>query len=381
MDDSRQIAEHAATALQAAAGSRPKVRAVVGFDGFVDSMIRVVDRRRGPAPDEFDPVATIGAFAQRIGRAAGRSGNIELVVQEDRPGGNAPNHAQGLAALGARVTLIGAVGSGQGSTLHPTFSPLSSKLETILPIATPGQTLALEFDDGKVMFNIAQQVQAVTWDAILRTVGADRLTAMLADADLLSLNNWTICAGAQEIWDRLSDDVLPSLGRRLHVQIDLSDPAKRDDADIREMLGTLRRMNASASVCLGLNLAESARIALVAGADDGLERLGERAGSIRAAIGVDAVAIHDHRGAAIAGTNDRAEIMGPFTRSPLISTGAGDRFNAGLALARALGLDLHDALACGVGVGGWFVRHGHAPTLAELAGFLRAWPHPEPESG
>src|SRR5262249_17062631 len=122
------IARAAAAALERG----PAPPALVGFDGFIDSTIDLVDRRRGVAPGGdtggdmtgggYTRIATIGAFAARCAAAAGRSTNIERVVKERRFGGNGPLLASALARLGAPVTFIGAVadeGPADTPALHP----------------------------------------------------------------------------------------------------------------------------------------------------------------------------------------------------------------------------------------------------------------------
>ena len=53
-DDRRSVAVFAADALGAlSAEELNAVRAVVGFDGFIDSIIRVVDKRRSMEPEDF----------------------------------------------------------------------------------------------------------------------------------------------------------------------------------------------------------------------------------------------------------------------------------------------------------------------------------------
>ena len=93
-----EIARSAAGKLAAAAlGSFP---AIIGFDGFVDAIIAVVSQRRSMRGDDYQRIETITGFAERCAAAAGKSTNIELVVHEERFGGNGPLMAGGLAQMG-----------------------------------------------------------------------------------------------------------------------------------------------------------------------------------------------------------------------------------------------------------------------------------------
>lgn len=391
-DGRQQIASTAAEALEAAAreGRLRASPALVGFDGFVDSIIRVVDRRRSMRMGDFQPIATIPAFAARVGAAAGKSANIELVVEEDRFGGNGPLLAGALGRLGMPTTYIGAVGQSDGAReLLPLYEPLAARCEEVIPIAAPAHTDALEFDDGKIMFGKAANVQAVTWERLVERVGLDELRRRVGRSRLVGIVNWTLCGGVQGIWEGLIDEVLPALdpagpdaARR--VFIDLSDPAKRTDQDIRAAIATLARMDRLIPVTLGLNLAESERIASVLGiqafadAPSAGESVRHAAERIRERSGLSCVVIHPREGAGAAEASGRsAWFEGPFTFRPRISTGAGDHFSAGFACAQTLGLPLEQCLAAGCAVSGAYVRDAVSPDLARLAGFLRALPPAE----
>ena len=99
----QQTCRSTAEALRRLAPSCPATRAVLGFDGFVDEIIAVVDKRYGP--DRFDPVESIAAMARKILGAAGESSNYELVVKPRKLGGNGPIMANALASLGPRRDL------------------------------------------------------------------------------------------------------------------------------------------------------------------------------------------------------------------------------------------------------------------------------------
>lgn len=390
-----QVARSAADALAQASSRTATTSALVGFDGFIDSISRLVDVRTSMAPDEYQPIRTISAFGARVSAAAGLSTNIERVTLEDRFGGNGPLMAGALGRLGLRVTYIGAVGESAGSeNVHPVFAEFAARCHRVIPIGVPSHTLCLEFDDGKVMMNDTRQVQGVTWDRLVSRVGLDAIGAIVSEASLLGIVNWSLLGGVPGIWEGLVRDILPALpAKERRLFVDLSDPAKRVDGDIRAMLTQLKTLElAGLRITLGMNLAEATRIAHVLGlaapGDEGpTGRIADRptpesilacAISIRAAIGVDEVVIHPREGAAGASQDgSRAWFFGPLARSPRLSTGAGDHFNAGYAFGRVLGLSLEQALASGVAVSGAYVRDARSPDMQRLIGFLRELPDPE----
>ncbi|MEZ6233231.1 MAG: hypothetical protein R3B68_03480 [Phycisphaerales bacterium] len=386
--DRAAIARRAADALEAGAARLASTHALVGFDGFIDDIHDAVRTRRSMAVDDYDRIATITEFADRCRAAAGRSTNIELVRRESRPGGNGPLLATGIAALGPPTTFVGCVGSPDDPhTLHPIYDPLAACCRRVVPIAPPGHTDALEFGDGKIMLNQTAQVQAATWDAISAGVGAESLRATVADATLIGIVNWSLCGGVESIWSALIDDVLPTLppppsGGRRRLFIDLSDPAKRSDADLKRALALLARMNRIVPVTLGLNLAEGERVARVLGVST--STVPELALSIRGAASLDTVVVHPREGAAAASVDHQGNPMppvwfdGPVARTPRLSTGAGDAFNAGFGVAQTLDLPIDQCLAIGVAASGAYVRDAANPDLPRLLAFLRALPGPEP---
>ena len=81
MDKSRRqaIARSAAGKLKGA--ELAVLRGVLGFDGFVDEIIDVVDKRQQPhAYEKYERLATIEEFAGKVAGAAGQSCNFELVT-------------------------------------------------------------------------------------------------------------------------------------------------------------------------------------------------------------------------------------------------------------------------------------------------------------
>ncbi|MFZ4573883.1 MAG: PfkB family carbohydrate kinase, partial [Phycisphaerales bacterium] len=355
--------------------------ALVGFDGFIDSILHMVDVRRDMSPSGYERFTSIGAFAARCAAAAGKSTNIEQVLIEDRFGGNGPLMAGALARLGMPVTYIGAVGDG---AVHPVFAPFADRMSEVIAVGPPSRTDCLEFDDGKLMFNNTANVQAVTWERLLERVGMPRLLKLVNEASLLGIVNWSLAGGVPGIWRALANEVWPRVReapRRLFV--DLSDPAKRTDADIIGALTQLRELEQlnGLSVTLGLNLAESERIAAVLGVNEGAparpDQLAARARAIRAMAGLDCVVIHPREGAAAANAAGEQDWFdGPFTPTPRLSTGAGDHFNAGFAFAQVHGLTLAECLAVACGLSGAYVRDAESPVRERVGGLLAGQPRP-----
>ncbi len=365
--------QRAADRLEHRTPGRPPGRVLVGFDGFIDTIADAVARRRSAEPGDYEPVRTIADFGARIAASAGKSTNIELRRREARGGGNGPLLAGALAALGVDVTLIGALGTAdEPASIDPAFGEIAALCAETISIAPAARTDALEFDDGKVMFNWPASLDAVDADTLAASV--PHLPALCARVDAIATINWTNTAGLGSIWRRLREHAMPAENPPM-LFVDLSDPARRSDVDLLVALDELRLFPA---VTLGLNTAEAERLGALTGAVpvpiDPADRaaLAGAADGLRAATGLDAVAIHTHTAAAAADGSGSSALGTRFTGRPAISTGAGDHFNGGFLAARLAGFPLDECLACGCDTATRFVRTGRRPTRDELIDELRS---------
>ena len=347
-------------------------RVLVGLDGFVDRIIHPVDKRHGQG-DRFERISTIEKFGNRILAASGKSANIELSPRLEKLGGNGPIMAHAVASIGAHMRYIGALGE---KNIHPVFTDFACEAQAV-SIADPGVTLALEFEDGKLMLGIMASLENVTYERILAAMGRDAFLKALDDAELVALVNWTMIPNMTDIFKKLLADALPALpAKKRAFFFDLADPAKRSESDLKEVLGLVRDFCKFGAVTLGLNLAEAQQIdrALgnppVAHNADTLKALVKR---LRDTIGVDTLVVHPTDSAACATASEVAWVAGPYVAKPKITTGAGDHFNAGFALAQLLGLSPEECLTTAVCTSGYYVRTAKSPSIEDLAGFLENW--------
>ncbi|MEM8874792.1 MAG: hypothetical protein AAGD32_11115 [Planctomycetota bacterium] len=358
------IGKSAAEKLRAAdVGAVP---AVLGLDGFVDEIIAVVDKRTA---DGYEPVPTIKRLSEKMAAAAGHSANYELVVKRRKLGGNGPIMANAIASLGASTTYIGNLGVPE---VDPVFTPLLERAN-VISIGQPGHTDALEFGDGKLMLGKHESLGEVNWNNLIDRVGRDKLKALLSDARLIGMVNWTMLPHMTDIWEHLLDEVVPNLEQHdRKLFIDLADPEKRTAHDIKMALQTLARFQKQIDVVLGLNQKEAEQVGELLGvkSDDPLTL----ADGIRKDLHIACCVVHPRHGAAAAIEGESAWFDGPFVEEPKISTGAGDHFNAGFSLGRVLGLSLEESLCTGVGTSGYYVRTAESPTAAQLADFVEDLP-------
>lgn len=345
---------------------------VVGLDGFVDTIVTPVALRSGQG-EAFTPITTITEFGQRILGAAGKSTNIEFYPRMDKLGGNGPIMANALISAGGRLKYIGALGRG---AIHPVFQDFAGRAD-VVSLADPAATTAVEFGDGKLMLGQMRSLDEITHERIVETLGADGVRQAFGAADLIALVNWTMIPNMTAIFRWMVDTVLPSLPARPRLFFfDLADPEKRSKTDLLEALAVIGRFEQFGRVTLGLNLKEAQQVwaalgfAPVTEDEAGLRKM---SADIRARLGVATVVVHPKESAACATAEGTAWVPGPYTQKPLITTGAGDHFNAGFSNGQLMGLSPEGCLAVGVCTSGHYVRTGKSPSLADLQAFLQAW--------
>ncbi len=377
MTDRADIARQAADGLRRFAKDAVATPVLVGFDGFVDSIIQVVDKRT--CVDQYEPIPTIDRFGKKISAAAGHSSNFELVTTREKLGGNGPIMANALSAAGLNVTYIGALGYPE---LNPVFEGFA-KRAAVHTVANPGFTDALEFNDGKLMLGKYQALAGLDYTAVEKVMGPDTFKQVVTQSRLIGMVNWTMLPKLESIWQKLIDDTLANEGaadRRL-IFIDLADPAKRTREDIARALGLITKLDARADTILGMNLSESSQVADVLDLTiegDPEEAIESTCRAIREKLNIYCVVIHPRKSAAAAvrvggSGGDKVEsgrFFGPFTANPKLSTGAGDNFNAGFCLAQLAGLNVQQSVAVGTHTSGFYVRNAHSPPRTELADFL-----------
>jgi len=348
-------------------------RVVTGFDGFVDEMISVVGERR--SLDAFTPVPDIATFGGLISSAAGHSSLREIVVTDVHPGGCAVNLADGLASLGVQVDCFATL----GEPVHSAFRDIAEKCRGFHSWGRePGRTLAFEFADGKLMFSAVRQLAEFTPEKVREFLADGTYEAACGKAQVIALTDWTLYPHMTGVWRLLQREVFSKLGNRPEFLIDLVDPSSRSASDVVEMAGLLCEFEQSGSLTLGLNGNEANILCRLHGIslpspEATPEETLAQAGALRKRLGISRVIIHRLRYAVSSDANDEIVQPGPHCPNPKKSTGAGDRFNAGVCLGLALGYNAADALALGCGTAGFFVRNARSASQHELADFLRQW--------
>ena len=367
-----ELRARCASQLQSAAGRPAQLRAFVGLDGFVDEILHVVDKRE--TAEKYHRLAQMAQWGGRISAAAGKSTNIELVSKLTKLGGNGPIMANALASFGLHVDYLGILGY---PNLHPVFADFA-KCAHVVSIAEPGYTDAVEFEDGKVMLGKHSSLKEMNWENICGRFGRDKFAGLISSANFVGFVNWTMLTSMSDIWAATLKEICTKLtGPRRTMFFDLADPEKRTKEDIATALDLIAAFEQYSDVILGLNEKESTEVGTVLGLDtrdhspEGLVKVGEQ---IREHVPVNTVVIHPTHYALAISAAGSAIVEGPFTPKPLITTGAGDHFNAGFCLGKLLGLDNACSVLTGVGTSGFYVRTAKSPAIPDLVGLLGSWP-------
>jgi len=361
-----------AAALRLEASRVPQLTAFVGLDGFVDEILDVVDKRQDVA--NYQRMPTIASLGERISGAAGRSTNIELVTRRTKLGGNGPIMANALASFGLNTTYVGSLGF---PNLHQVFTEFAQRAK-VISISEPGHTDALEFEDGKLMLGKMYPLAEVNWENLNARAGAETVRSQVQSSTLIAFVNWTMLPHMSTIWERMLAEIVPTVtGDRRWMFFDLADPAKRTREDLLHALELVHQFNTKFRVILGLNEKEAFEVGEVLGlpmpdgSPNGLGCLTQR---IAEKVAVETIVVHPVS-YALAVTDGRVSMVsGPRIQKALITTGAGDHFNAGFCLGKLLGLDDAASVLTGVTTSGYYVKTATTPGMLDLAGMMDSWP-------
>lgn len=366
---SSRLARQTAERLIGSRAALQRTPALLGFDGFVDRIYHAVDSRKSAT--EYIPVKTLKAFGHRIAGAAGKSLNVEIVLQQTKLGGQGPIMAFAMSSLGVPVTYCGMTGYPK---VHPVFGEFA-KRANVLGFADPAETDAYEFADGKILVGRHATVAEVTFDNIRKRIGDTTWRKLWDAARFVGIGNWTMLPHMTSVWKKIQSETAgkePAFRKMMFF--DLADPEKRAKADIAAALKTLMKFQEQNDVILGLNERESHQIAGVLGIKAGgsnEKQITDLAARIREKMKLHCVVIHPVKFAAAADAKGAYSVVGPFTPKPKISTGAGDHFNAGFCIGCLLGCELPQSLQLGVATSGFYVRQAASPSREQLVRFLQ----------
>lgn len=299
-------------------------------DGSVDDCYTV----RGLDGDEVGSRKELG---RQLLRGDGETFTIDH--RERRPGGQAVNVARQAHAVGEEVLLIG----------HLDHPLLDFPFET-RSVGEPARIRTFAFEDGEVLFaENGIDRGATEYPIDVRS---------LADHDAVCAVNWI---SHPDVGNLLAD--LTAAGP-VPVVVDPGALGRLGEERMREFGADLAAAD-PATVVVSANSTECEALAgAVAGDEEDLE-------SARSALGIAAVVRHGEDAAVAATRGGTYRLPTLPVEDVALTTGAGDRFSAGLTSALARGWDWGPALALGNACSAYFVATGESGDLEGLEEFVR----------
>lgn len=329
-----------------------------GFDGYVDSILRV----RCPGDGFF---STLREFGEYIAGKSQKSCSLELHREAQKIGGNMPIFSHALSRLGVTVNCVGAMGYPE---VVPLFKGLGESCR-LFSVSNPGHCQALEFDDGKLMLADNEDIEQLDYGTMIHRCDREQLVSLFEKSQMIVLLNWSEMKGSLSLWRGLQKEIFPQLTpQKRSAFIDLSDCSTRSSQEILEAVKLIRSFGSCFDLSVSFNRNEAERVAEVGElvydtVDDLAMQLYELLGCNRLIIHLVDGSYCVHQGHVHVQSNRHIE-------HPVLSTGGGDNFNAGFVYGLLRGLDCDECIAFAHGVSGYYVSHGHSPYPEELLSWM-----------
>jgi hypothetical protein len=342
----------------------------LGFDGYVDSLYSVVQSRENA--DEWTKMNLLKNFGELLIDVAGSSANVERVLKKRIFGGFAPNTCRAMNTLGVKIFLTAALGYPK---LNEFYVPIPN-VESF-SVANPGETLGLEFDDGKLMITDFEPILNITWKTLIDIVKQDNIIQMVEKSDLLGFGHWALVPSLNDIWKHFLIDIFPSISNlkdKLFF-VDIADIRKRSANNISDLIQVLQKINDHVPVLLSANDQEALYLSKVLpnarnlNSSQSLNFI-ESGKLLNKEANLSYLVIHSPHFATISTIEDHYWITEGFTSKPKFTVGAGDHFHSGTVLGLSCGLTPPEAILMGNALTAIFVRTGNSPNFYQLSQFI-----------
>lgn len=362
-------AKKASEFLKINASNLDSKKVMIGFDAFVDMIVRLVRNNNGA--DGCDFFEDIGTFGEYLTTKKGKSCGIEMKERFTKLGGNAAIMSNAIGSIGVKNDCI--CGFGYPS-IEKVFNEMSSNSK-LVTIGTPGYTTALEFDDGKIMLSLRDPVNLLDYDSIVEKLGFDTLSRYFKESDLISMVNWSCMSKFNSIWQNIIENILPSHtpNKKQIIFIDLADISDKPSQLISEGISLMEKFNEHYKVVLGLNENETNSVYKALFPDGQDVSLTDKGSRIFNETNIDLLVVHTLKTAIAFTEAGFIEEPNLFVKRPKLSTGGGDNFNAGLCTALLLDATPEAALYIANATSGFYVRNGFSPTVKDIIETLANW--------
>jgi sugar/nucleoside kinase (ribokinase family) len=347
----------------------------LGFDGYVDSLYSMVKSRKNAKT--WEKMESLKEFGNLISKVAGSSANAERVLKKKIFGGFAPNTSRALNSLGVKIYLVAALG-------YPKFNEYyqqSSGVESI-SIGNPGETIGLEFDDGKLMITDFEPILNIDWNLLRERVKSEKLIEIMHGSDIMGFGHWALVPNLNDIWNHFLHDLFPSISNLKNKLffVDIADITKRSPKDILEMIEILQKINRQIPVMLSVNDREAIRLSVVLNktkvtqkANKDYREFATTGKEINNNINLSYFVIHSPHFATISTDKDHYWVTEGFTLKPNYTVAAGDHFHSGVVLGLSCNLTPPEAILMGNALTAIFVRTGISPNFEQLTQFINRY--------
>lgn len=343
----------------------------VGFDGYIDKIQKAV-KIRTKETVEYYP--TLKEFGLRIDKASGKSGQVELVTQEIKIGGNAPIMSNALGALGVHSYCLGNAGY---PLKHPEYNNLHEKVD-ILSIGEPAETNALEFNDGKMILSELSTFRKINWEYVKNLIDVNEITQKCSDSAVLALVGWCNPDHATDIWKGILNEVMPNYSSKDLIFFDLADPTKKNKEDLLDVLDVINSYTKFGKVILGINENETNKLFSILSQEypENIPEspdLVEKGRFIYSIMNIEGLLIHPNDCSIMITDEKVIKLDGLVIEEPKISTGGGDNLNAGFCTGYILGFSMEESMIIGMATSGAYVKNGESPDISEIITYLKTW--------
>jgi hypothetical protein len=336
---------------------------LLGCDGFVDETYEIVEVRKSQS--EYTPMQNLKMFGELLVERADGGVGVELVPKRRCEGGFGINSGRIAAILGLKPRLPGLYGS-------PTIDPAFEEFEDICEIhslGTPALTIALEFNDGKVLMSNLEAVSSLTWADFEKYFTPEQLKALFSDVDILGLGYWSMTADFDGFFKGFMKQY-ETLKAPRRMFFDFADIKKKSSESFIKSLDLIKSYNDKIPMTFSLNEHEVLELCSRIGIERpelNPETIAPTLTLARKKIGFDELVVHTPEFAAASSESDGEAYAIQERQTKVIrSAGAGDSFNGGYMCASLGDLPLKERLVMANAATAFFVTHATGPTKEEL---------------
>lgn len=336
--------------------------ALIGFDGFIDKIFKIKKTNK----TFFDKSSEFGDYILEK-----RGNNFSLEIEEiiTKIGGNGTILANGLSNLGIKSDLIASLGLPNVDSI---FQNINSNC-SLHSYASPGYAYAYEFDDSKIMLAENGALNSINWQSLKEIIGRDYLINLFENNDLYCLVNWSEIMGMTSIWEGILQEIIPKLSNSKDkiVFFDLADCSNRASNEIQNILSIISTFSKNVKVILSLNKNETEAVFKVIFPKENLV-FEEKGKKIFNFLNIEKLVLHHSKESYCFCKNDGLIFANTFfQQKPLISTGAGDHFNAGFCASILQDYTNVEALQFANAAAGFYISTGESPNFNQVFQYIQ----------